>query len=67
MFSDCWEESTGLLLVRSWLVADKASFINLTLNLMAHSNSPVSHSLDEEAKQILKDFVEPAVTEQHIS
>jgi tetraspanin-18 len=56
--------STGVLLVGSWLAADKASFINLTLNLTAHSNSPVSHALDEEAKQILKDFVEPAVIEQ---
>ena len=30
------------------------NYSSLTLNLTAHSNSPVSHALDEEAKQILK-------------
>jgi len=56
--------STGVLLVGSWLAADKASFINLTLNLTTHTNSPITPLIDTEAQQILQDFVEPAVIEQ---
>lgn len=56
--------STGVLIVGSWLAADKASFINLTLNVSTHVNSPVSQALDPEAREILRDFVEPAVIEQ---
>jgi tetraspanin-18 len=52
--------STGVLLVGSWLAADKASFISLTLNITAHAGS----AIDEDAKEILKDFVEPTVIEQ---
>jgi len=53
-----------VLIVGSWLAADKASFINLTLNITANSASPVSSVINDDAKEILKDFVEPAVIEQ---
>lgn len=51
--------STGVLLVGSWLAADKGSFINLTLNI-----TTAIPGADDKATQILQDFVEPAVIEQ---
>jgi len=56
--------STGVLLVGTWLAADKASFISLTLNVTTSKYSPASNFVSEEAEKILKEFVEPAVIEQ---
>jgi len=52
--------STGVLLVGSWLAADKASFIRLTLNITKHAGT----AIDDDAKEILNDFVKPAVIDQ---
>jgi len=52
--------STGLLIVGSWLAADKESFVRVTLNMTAHAGTAIG----DDAKKILKDFVEPAVIEQ---
>jgi len=56
--------SAGVLLVGTWLAADKASFINLTLNVTTSKYSPASPFVSEDAEKILKEFVEPAVIEQ---
>ena len=56
--------STGVLVVGTWLAADKASFINLTLNVTTSKYSPASPFVSEDAEKILKEFVEPAVIEQ---
>eukprot|EP00092_Neocalanus_flemingeri_P079328 GFUD01098813.1.p1 GENE.GFUD01098813.1~~GFUD01098813.1.p1 ORF type:complete len:292 (+),score=99.27 GFUD01098813.1:117-992(+) len=56
--------STGVLIVGTWLAADKASFVNLTLNVTTSKDSPVSPFVGENAEKILKEFVEPAVIEQ---
>lgn len=58
--------SFTVLLVGSWLAADKASFISLTLNVTDGQWSPVkiSGAISQDAQQILEDFVEPAVIEQ---
>jgi len=56
--------STGVLIVATWLAADKASFINTTLNITTSKYSPASNFVDEEAEKILKEFVEPSVIEQ---
>lgn len=56
--------STGLLAVGSWLAADKASFIQLTINVTHSPHSPASPLVDEDARKILKQFVEPVVIEQ---
>jgi len=54
--------SGGVLIVGTWLAADKASFINLTLNMT--TNSATNFANKEDAEMILKEFVEPAVIEQ---
>jgi len=56
--------STGVLIVGAWLAADKASFINITLNITTSKYSPASNFVSEDAEKILKEFVEPAVIEQ---
>jgi len=56
--------STGVLIVGGWLAADKASFINITLNITTSKYSPASNFVSEDAEKILKEFVEPAVIEQ---
>jgi len=56
--------STGVLLIGTWLAADKDSFINITLNITTGSYSPASDFIDNDAKKVLKEFVEPAVIEQ---
>ena len=38
----------------TWLAADKASFINTTLNITTSKYSPASNFVDEEAEKILK-------------
>jgi len=53
--------SSGVLIVGTWLAADKASFINLTLNA---TNNNAINLADQDAEMILKEFVEPAVIEQ---
>jgi len=56
--------STGVLLVGTWLAVDKASFINLTLNITTSKYSPASNFVSDDAEKILKEFVEPAVIDQ---
>jgi len=56
--------SAGVLLVGTWVAADKASFINLTLNVTTSKYSPASDLVTEDAEKILKAFVAPAVIEQ---
>jgi len=56
--------SAALLAVGSWLAADKASFVNLTLNVTHSPQSPASAHIDEEAQKIIEQFVEPIVIEQ---
>jgi len=56
--------SAGVLLVGTWLAADKASFINLTLNVTNNKYSPASPFVNEDSKKILQEFVEPAVIDQ---
>ena len=46
--------STGVLIVGTWLAADKASFINLTLNATTSKYSPASINANEDAEMILK-------------
>ena len=46
--------STGVLIVATWLAADKASFINITLNITTNKYSPASNFVDEETEKILK-------------
>jgi len=53
--------SSGVLIVGTWLAADKASFINLTQNA---TNNNAINLADQDAEMILKEFVEPAVIEQ---
>ena len=48
--------STGVLIVATWLAADKASFINTALNITTSKYSPASNFVDEEAEKILKVF-----------
>jgi len=54
--------STCVLIAGTWLAADKASFINLTINVTSSEISKSSSK--EDAGKILKEFVEPAVIEQ---
>jgi len=54
--------STCVLIAGTWLAADKASFINLTLNITSSQINPASSN--EDAQSILKEFVEPVVIEQ---
>jgi len=56
--------SAALLAVGSWLAADKASFVSITLNVTHSPRSPASSYVDEEAKRIIEQFVEPIVIEQ---
>jgi len=56
--------STGVLIVGTWLAADKASFINTTLNITSSKHSPHNDFVDKEAEKILKEFVEPVVIDQ---
>ena len=49
--------STGVLIVGAWLAADKASFINITLNITASKYSPASNFVSEDAEKILKVFL----------
>jgi len=56
--------SGAVLAVGTWLSFHKASFIDLTLNITTSKFSPASNFVDDEAEQILKEFVEPAVIEQ---
>ena len=44
--------STGVLIAGTWLAADKASFINLTINVTSSEISPAS--ISEDAEKILK-------------
>ena len=46
--------STGVLVVGTWLAADKASFINLTLNVTNNKYSPASPFVNEDSKKILQ-------------
>ena len=43
--------SSGVLIVGTWLAADKASFINLTLNA---TNNNAINLADQDAEMILK-------------
>jgi len=57
--------SGGVLIVGTWLAADKASFINLTLNTLYPGQVGPGDSLEnKDAQMILKEFVEPSVIEQ---
>ena len=46
--------STGVLIVGAWLAADKASFINITLNITTSKYSPASNFVSKDAEKILK-------------
>ena len=46
--------STGVLIVGAWLAADKASFINITLNITTSKYSPASNFVSTDAEKILK-------------
>jgi len=56
--------SGGVLIVGTWLAADKASFINLTLSNLTVNKYGEANIVDQDAEMILKEFVEPAVIEQ---
>jgi len=56
--------SVGVLIIGTWLAADKASFINLTLNNLTLSKYGPDTFDNKDAEMILKEFVEPAVIEQ---
>jgi len=56
--------SAALLAVGSWLAADKASFVSITLNVTHNPQSPASSLVDEDAQKIIEQFVEPIVIEQ---
>ena len=45
--------STGVLIAGTWLAADKASFINLTINVTSSEINPVNSS-NKVAGKILK-------------
>jgi len=60
----CIVLSSGVLIVGTWLAADKASFISLTLNVTTNTPSSTDNIEDEDAEKILQAFVEPAVIEQ---
>ena len=46
--------STGVLIVGTWLAADKASFINTTLNITTSEYHPESSLDNTEASKILQ-------------
>jgi len=54
---------TVLLVLGTWLAADKASFINFSLNV-TNNKYILGSNFTEDAGQILQEFVEPAVIEQ---
>lgn len=56
--------SIFVVVIGSWLAADKSSFISTTLNITHSPYSPVSNLVGDEAKQIINEFVEPAVINQ---
>ena len=46
--------SSGVLIVGTWLAADKASFISLTLNVTTNTPSSPDNLEDKDAEQILQ-------------
>ena len=53
-FYDFQVVSTGVLIVGTWLAADKASFINTTLNITTSEYHPARSADSTEAEKILK-------------
>lgn len=56
--------SAGVLVVGAWVSISKESFVEATLNITQHPNSPFSSLVDQDADKIIKEFVEPAVIDQ---